>query len=279
MREFFMITDKEVVQIFQKIPITPLPFTEEEQKGRKRQIFRGVSGRLWKDAHPAGCTRHLAVFRETKVIPEFCFDCYKVLITPRTVVELFKLLMVFEKIVFPADNTRKCMAECRNDCSGTYKGFVYCRGREEGNEVLKIVRKAVSEEISPQVHVSLKRGCSEYAQLYPRYAQIKQRSGVMQYKNEWKIHEVAFDKKYEFTLGISLSDLGGGGIKDTSDAAEAERIEGLFAYSRWEIFCMQFWLSYAATIGDSSYLAITAMRLPPIPGLKRPSFKASNIQG
>jgi hypothetical protein len=50
-----MITDKEVVQTFQGMPITPIPFTEEEQKGRKLQIFRGVSGRLWKDAHPAGC--------------------------------------------------------------------------------------------------------------------------------------------------------------------------------------------------------------------------------
>lgn len=263
-----MITDKDVIQIFQRIPITPIPFTEEEQRGRKLQIFRGVSGRLWKDAHPAGCSRHLSVFKETKVIPEFCFDCYKVLITPRSVVELFKLLMVFEKIALPVDNTRKCMVECRNDCPGTYKGFIYCRGMEEGTEVRKIVRKVVSEEISPHVLVSLKRGCSEYAQVYPRYAQIKQGSGIMQYKKEWKIHEDTFDKEHDLTLIASRSFPG---VKETL----VPLAESLAAYTQWEIFCMQFWLNYAATIGDTSYLAITAMTLPPIPNLKRPLFRSS----
>jgi hypothetical protein len=262
-----MITDKEIVQIFQKIPLTPIPFTESEQLGRKLQIFRGVSGHLWKDAHPAGCTRHLAVFKGMKVIPEYCFDCYKVLITPRTVVELFKLLMVFEKIALPLDNTRKCMVECRADCSGTYKGFIYCRGLAEGNEVRKIVRKVISEEISPQVPVSLKRGCSEYVHAYPRYARITQGSGMMQYKKEWKIHEDAFDKKYNLIPGP-------GNLQSVPEPKEIsiDHAEGLASYTQWEIFCMQFWLRYAATIGDASYLPITAMTLTPISNLRRPSF-------
>lgn len=259
-----MITDKEVVQIFQEIPITPIPFTEAEQAGRKLQIFRGVSGRLWKDAHPAGCTRHLAVFNEMKVIPEYCFDCYKVQISPRSVIELFKLLMVFEKIVLPSNNTRKCMVECRNDCSGAYKGFIYCRGMKEGNEVRKIVREVISEEISPEVLVNLKRGCSEYAHSYPRYAKTYG-SGVLQYKKEWKVHEDSFDKKYNLNARQSH-------IPEVEDASTTNT-SGLAAYTQWEIFSMQFWLRYAATIGDSSYLAITAMTLPPIPTLKRPLFR------
>lgn len=263
-RGLLMISDKEVVQIFQKIPITPIPFTEQEQSGKKLQIFRGASGYLWKGAHPAGCARHLSVFKEMQVIPEFCFDCYKVLVVPRTVVELFKLLMVFEKIELPNDNTRKCMVECRRDTPGAYKGFIYCRGMEEGNEVRKIVRKVVSEEISPQISVSLKRGCSEYARAYPKYAQLNRAGGIMQYKEKWKIQEDAFDKKYN---------LGGvpprGTVKDIAPISHAE---GFAGFTQWEIFCMQFWLSYAATIGDSSYLAITAMVLPSISNLKRPLF-------
>ena len=97
------------------------------------QIFRGISGLLWKDQHPAGCFRHFTVFNKFSVIPKYCFDCCKVLIEPRTVVELFKLLMVFEKLELPNDNTRKCMCESRDFCSGTYKGFIYMQ-RHRGSK-------------------------------------------------------------------------------------------------------------------------------------------------
>lgn len=70
----------------------------------------------------------MAIFDKFDVIPKYCFDCYKVLITPHTIMDLFKLLMIFEKITLPLDNTRKCMVETRDACSGTYKGFIYCRG-------------------------------------------------------------------------------------------------------------------------------------------------------
>ncbi|MBC2732576.1 hypothetical protein [Thiobacillus sp.] len=123
-----MIMDQEVVQAFREIPIAPIPFTASEQAGRKRQIFRGISAHLWKGAHPGGCARHLALFHEMKVIPEYCFDCIKIVVEPRTVIEFFKLLMVFEKISLPLDNTRKCMVECRSNAPGAYKGIVFCRG-------------------------------------------------------------------------------------------------------------------------------------------------------
>jgi hypothetical protein len=77
------------------------------------------------------------------------------------VVELFKLLMVFEKLDLPNDNTRKCMCESRDFCSGAYKGFVYCRGVDEAKAVADIVRKVISDDISPDVPVTIKRGCSE----------------------------------------------------------------------------------------------------------------------
>src|SRR5574340_1785155 len=129
-----VITDEEIVKLFQRIPRIPIGFSDAERKERRHQIFRGIPENQWKEAHPGGCARHKEVFKRFKVIPEYCFDCYKVLIEPRTVVELFKLLMLFEKLALPLHNTRKCMVEARPDCSGAYKGFVYCRGIEEGNE-------------------------------------------------------------------------------------------------------------------------------------------------
>lgn len=257
-----MITDEDVVQLFRNIPGTPIGFTDAEKAGRPRQIFRGMSGHLWKDAHPDGCTRHKEVFKNFGAIPKYCFDCYKVLITPRTIVELFKLLVLFEKIILPLDNTRKCMVESRNDCSGTYKGFIYCRGIEEGNEVRKIVRKVISEEISPQVPVTLKRGCSEFAHVHPGYARIKRGSVIMQYRKDWQIHEDFVDKNFTFHQSVA----------DVNANLPDVNAEGLTTYTSWEIFCMQHWLRYAATIGDKSYLAITGMTMPPIPNLKRPPF-------
>lgn len=95
------------------------------------------------------------------------------LIAPRTVVELFKLLMLFDKEILPGNNTRKCMTEGRPDCAGTYKGFVYARGMAEGKEIRRILRQLVTDEISTHFPVSLKHGCSEYAYAWPQFAEMK----------------------------------------------------------------------------------------------------------
>lgn len=271
-----MIADKDVAQTFRNIPLAPI-FSGPQTVGRQYQIYRGLPGRLWKDAHPLGCARHLAVFNKLGVIPQYCFDCYKVLIEPRSILEQFKLLMIFERIMLPLDNTRKCMVESRNECSGAYKGFIYCRGMDDGNEVRKIVRKVVSEEMSPHVPVTLKRGCSEYAQAYPAYARVTTSGGIMQYKKEWQAQEDVFDRNLVFHPGVSNANAE---IADTESEIPGDSAEihdtsanGLAAYTRWEIFCMQYWLRYAATIGDSSYLAIAGSTLPDIPNLKRPPFR------
>jgi hypothetical protein len=222
------------------------------------QIYRGISPRLWKDAHPAGCNRHLTVFDKFGVIPEYCFDCYKILIEPRTVVELFKLLMVFEKLTLPNDNTRKCMVEGRDDCSGTYKGFIYCRSSEDGKKVRNIVRAMVADNISPEVPVIMKRGCSEFARAYPSYSPTKPGAVFMKYNKDWHVQEDFVDKNFVFNTNIPDVNAG-----DNT------------AYPPSEIFAMQHWLRYAATLGDISYFKITGCIVPTIPQLKRPPFTAT----
>lgn len=253
-----MITDEEVVQLFRDIPGTPAGFSDSEKPGRTNQIFRGIPSFLWNGAHPNGCARHMQIFKQYDVIPKYCFDCYKILIAPRTVMELFKLLMVFEKIRLPLDNARKCMVELRPDCSGAYKGLVYCRGIEEGNEVLKIVRKVISEDISPKVAVTMKRGCSEFALRYPKYARAKPGEAIMQYKKDWQIHEDAFDREFTFSSVVP-------GVNAARESA----------YTPAEIFGMKYWLRYAATIGDMSYLAIAGTAMSPVPNLMRPPFRSA----
>jgi len=144
-----MITDQDVIKLFRNFSRINLGLTEAEIMAKNKQLFRGIESTL-------KCERHFQVFKRYNVIPKYCFDCIKVLVTPRNVIEHFKLLMIFDQIKLPLDNVRKCMVEGRPDCFGTYKGFIYCRSIKEGNELCKIVRKVVSEDISPQISVTVK---------------------------------------------------------------------------------------------------------------------------
>lgn len=253
-----MIADLDVIKIYQQVPRIHLGFSDAQMASIQHQIFRGINGLQWKGVHPAGCPRYLALFDEFGVIPQFCFDCYKVLITPRNIMEFFKLLMVFERIALPLDNTRKCMVEEREDCSGAYKGYVYCRSLDEGHEVLEIVRRVISEDISPDVSVTLKRGCSEYEHVYPEFARVDLGAATMLYKNEWQAQEDAFDA-YAASRNLKFAI-----VKPDIEKHEVS------VYTDAEILCMQCWLRYAATIGDASYLAIAGMTLPPLPNIRRP---------
>ena len=221
------------------------------------QFFRGVNASTWKGQHKGGCTRHLTIFDKYNIIPKYCFDCYKVSIEPRTVVELFKLMVVFEKLKLPNDNTRKCMVEGRENIQGAYKGLIYCRGMKEGEETLRLIRKKVADDISRNVPIMLKRGCSEYALTYPEYAKIKKGDTIMEYKENWQEREELADKMLAGNLPPSVND-----AHNNSPT-----------YTIQDAGTMLSWLRYAATIGDKSYLKISDRELPPFPNLKRPPFQ------
>ena len=253
-----MISDKEVKQLFRKRLEIPGVFGTGGG-GRALQIFRGKPLHLVDNMPPGGCTRHMEVFNKFSVIPEYCFGCYKVLVAPRTVAELFRLFMVFGKLVLPNDNSRKCMVERRDYCAGAYKGFVYCRGPEEGKAVRDLVQAAVADHISPTIPVVLKRGCSEFSQARPEYGQIQPGAAIMEYPKAWKVHENSVDSASDWPK---------------HPEAESSYVNSVAngAYPLSEIFAMQYWLRYAATIGDLSYLKISGKTLPPLPQLKRPPF-------
>ena len=255
-----MITDETVKQLFQDHQSMLSEYWLDESP-RPSQFFRGVTPRVWKNAYPANCRRHMLVFNTFNIIPKYCFDCYKILVGPRNVVELFKLMVIFEKLALPNDNTRKCMVEMRPQIEGTYKGYIYCQSLEEAKEVLDLTQKVISEEISIQVPVSLKRGCSEYAHAYPEYVTFeKGYKPTMKYKDEWQELEDRADKDnlaahLKPTMLETYNRPGGINLQDAK--------------------AMLVWLKYAATIGDSSYMKITEQ---PIPKLQitpsRPPFQA-----
>ena len=92
-----MISDEDVKQLFLNGQVA-LSKDESLRREVYTQFFRGIIGHNWPDHHPGGCKRDMAVFQRFKAIPRYCFDCYKISIEPRTVIELFKLMVFFEKL-------------------------------------------------------------------------------------------------------------------------------------------------------------------------------------
>ncbi|MDC0416263.1 tetratricopeptide repeat protein [Candidatus Pelagibacter sp.] len=179
------------------------------------------------------CKRHKAIFNKFNIIPKFCFGCYKVQVEPRSVIELIKLLIVFDQIKLDKNNTRKCMIEMRQEVSGFYKGLIYCAGLEEAYQVANYLKKVVEEKISSELSIMIKRGCSEYTISFPDYKEIN-KSGPerMSYNENWK----SIEKNY-----------------DSLNPIKSNKIIPTFSgISLHDILIVQNWIDYAKGIGDTS---------------------------
>ena len=125
-----MIFEQDVRQLYEKSQRI-LEENLQPIKKSSTQIYRGKGPLMVQNNRLVSCKRHMAVFNKFNIIPQFCFNCYKVVIKPKNVIELFKLMMVFEKLDLPNDNTRKTLVETRSNISGTYTGLIYCLGMTE----------------------------------------------------------------------------------------------------------------------------------------------------
>lgn len=90
-------------------------------------------------------------------VPSYCQECWKVVVRPRTLKELFKLEELQEKCDMPC----KCGIEERISVSGLYGGYFYSRSLEEGLECYGKVKKLMDLNFDG-IKVFLKRGCTEY---------------------------------------------------------------------------------------------------------------------
>ena len=187
------------------------------------------------------CKRHHKVFNHFDVIPKFCFNCFKIQIEPKNVLELFKLFLIFDELKLSKNNTRKCLVELRPNISGTYKGLIYCTGMEEAEDILKDITPILKKIINNDVIIKIRRGCSEFAEKYKEYKEVNNDNpNFMKYKNEWKEKERIFDideiksKKRKKNFKDSISGL------TVSD-----------------ILVMNNWLNYAKSINDTTYKHIS----------------------
>ena len=197
---------------------------------KETQIYRHNSVDL-------NCNRHFKIFNNFNVIPEFCFSCFKVTVQAKTVLELFKLYFVFDRLDLKLKNSRKLMIESRKDVSGNYKGFIYCSSVEEGENIKNKLKSILIKNIGNDCSISLKRGCSEFALKYPLYKKAsKDISEMMLYNKNWKKKEEIIDNKIwnkNSKKGIINHSLTGSTLRD--------------------ILVMRNWILYARKIGDNSF--------------------------
>lgn len=213
----------------------------EEINFNETQIFRKNSVNL-------NCNRHFEIFNEFNIIPEYCFNCYKIQINLKNVVDLIKLFFFFDNLYLEKNNIRKCIVEVRPNIIGNYKGYIYCDGLEDAKTNLKIINNLISVINFKKIKIEIKHGCSEFYKPYPDYQTINfDGNQPLQYKKKWHEKELIIDKrkpirneidkkKFTKTLnGINLSDM----------------------------LIMKNWINYANIINDFSYKEINDTKIIP----------------
>ena len=187
------------------------------------------------------CKRHKLIFKQEKIIPEFCFSCYKVQVEMDSIIELIKLYLVFNTLELENNNTRKCIIELRKNISGFYKGLIYCRGLTEALEVSKRLNLYLQNNIRVDLISKVKRGCSEYPLEFPEYEKIDiSGQQQMSYDKKWRSIEKKIDE----------------GNKDWGKAKKS--IEG---FNLNDFLIMRNWIAYAQKIGDQSVNKITSEQI------------------
>ena len=187
------------------------------------------------------CKRHKLIFNQAKIIPEFCFGCYKVQVEVNSIIDLIKLFLVFNDLKLKNKNTRKCLVELRNNISGFYKGLIYCLGLEDALEISQKLDIKLQNNIRIDLFSKVKRGCSEYPLEFPKYKEIsKSGDQPMIYNEQWRNIEKEFDQEKK-EWGKSIKSIKGFSLND--------------------FLIMRNWIAYAIKIGDETVDKLTDEKL------------------
>ena len=229
----YKITDNYIINLYEKM-INSISGHEIDFEIEASQIHRETTMKY-------ECKRHFEIFDTFKIIPENCFSCFKIQILPRNVVELIKLYVVFDILKPKINLTRKCMIELRPKVNGAYKGFIYCIGIEEAKETLNIINPILDRAISSEIPRLIKRGCSEYYEIYPKFKEVNSRnSSFMKYDLKWKEKEDIIDRE------ISK--------RKKEEIIQQNSLEGICLK---DLLIINNWLYYAKEMGDETYKIIS----------------------
>ena len=191
------------------------------------------------------CERHLDIFSNYKIIPKFCFNCYKVQITLNNVLDLLKLYFYFNNLTLKKNNTRKCIIELRNNIVGNYKGYIFTDTIVEAKNILNIISKdLVNKEIELK-KIEIKHGCTEYYDDFKIYKDIDKDVVDKIYQDKWMYIEKKYDEK-----NLILENNNERVFNDT-----------LKVFNLSDFLIIKNWLLYAKIIGDNTYEKIYKFNL------------------
>jgi len=200
---------------------------------------------LRKNKTNLNCQRHLEIFNSYKIIPKFCFSCYKVQVTLTNVLNLIKLYFYFNDLNLEKNNIKKCMIELRENVKGDYKGYIYTSSINEAKSIMKLVNKGLEDKNINFHKIEIKHGCSEYYDQYELYKNIHDDVASKVYKDEWNKIEKKFDKD------------------NFIHENENEKIytNTINKYNLTDFLIIKNWFSYANLIGDKSYMEIFSFEI------------------
>ncbi len=228
-KENFLITDNKAIRIYQD--------GLEIYKKYNLNLETNLSQIYKKNEVNLNCKRHKLIFNKHKVIPEFCFGCYKVQVEVDSIIELIKLFLVFNQLKLKNNNTRKSIIELRTNISGFYKGLIYCLNLTEALEISKKLNVRIQNNIRIDLISKVKRGCSEYPLEFPQYKEISTFGDQpMNYNENWRSIEKEIDQ----------------GNKNWGK--ESKSIEG---FNLNYFLIMRNWVAYAQKVRDESVSKIT----------------------
>jgi hypothetical protein len=136
------------------------------------QMQAGIADTPWhhvKGDHRLNCALwHQIMFNmvslrlppERRFVPSKCQACFKVVVRPKTLEQLFALMELEQRLGRPC----KCGIESRDSVHALYGGYFYNWGLAEGLDCYELVRAEVDKEprLGPDIDVFLKRSCTEY---------------------------------------------------------------------------------------------------------------------
>ena len=186
------------------------------------------------------CKRHLDIFTTHKIIPKFCFSCFKVQITLDNILDLIKLYFYFNNVNLKNNNIRKCVVELRKKVDGNYKGYIFSDSLQDAKEIEEKVNNELQNEKIYLNKIEIKRGCTEYYDEFELYKDINQNVYNIIYKEDWTDIEKRFDEKYFISK-----------IND-----EKVYNNTLNKFNLPDFLIIKNWLLYAKIIDDDSYKKI-----------------------
>ena len=183
------------------------------------------------------CERHFGIFNKYKIIPKYCFSCYKVQINLKNVFNLIKLYFYFNNLNLNNNNIRKCMVELRENVTGNYKGYLYANSITEAENLVKNIKFDLTNYGINFDRIEIKHGCTEYYEVFSLFKNIEKNLINKIYQKKWEQIEYEFDK-------TNL-------IEDKDKEKIFNRT--INKYSLPDYLIIKNWILYASLINDLSY--------------------------